>query len=408
MQAEEQQLLERVVECVGSDDFIARTAEADRTGKLSIENVRALQDLKVTGAVIDPALGEGGASVELAVRIIEALSYQDPSTAVALNMHWLGARAISRLPSFPRRDEAAAAIAAHEAMICGAISVPTEGLDSRKAGITCRDEGDTVVLNGRVGFGSMSDAAAYTILGGTMEGSPDSDPVVVMTIGRFGEEGLINHGNWSAMGLRATASNDIECRELRVAKADCLIAPFNVIQALFNAVPLVRTLQTAGGALGITGIWLGTAQAAFDFTIDYVKNRYGFLAAGTLVQGGGEYRADEAWAQSAIGNMDHWLGTSRVLLYDMIAKLPAYTDEAILARDLMRTTYHLRRMSEEVAMGAMKTCGAHAYVTARPLERIFRDLVGGVVMAWKTDQLEQTLGLGALGRPILFTGPAGS
>jgi alkylation response protein AidB-like acyl-CoA dehydrogenase len=293
-------------------------------------------------------------------------------------------------------------------LICGAISIPTGDLDSRQSGIRGRDEGDTIVLNGRVGFGSMSDAAQYTILGGSMEGGDEANPTVVMTIGRFGEAGLINHGNWSAMGLRATASNDIECRELRIAKSDCLIAPMAVIQAIFNAVPLVRTRQTAGGALGITGIWLGLAQAAFDFTIDYVKNRYGFLASGTLVGGPSDFRADEAWAQTAIGNMDHWLGTSRVLLYDMVSRLDEYTDEQVLARDLMRTTFHLRRMSEEVAMGAMKTCGAHAYVTSRPLERIFRDLVGGIVMAWKTDQVQQTLGIGALGRPILFTGPAGS
>jgi alkylation response protein AidB-like acyl-CoA dehydrogenase len=126
------------------------------------------------------------------------------------------------------------------------------------------------------------------------------------------------------------------------------------------------------------------------------------------VGGPSDFRADEAWAQTAIGNMDHWLGTGRVLLYDMISRLDDYTDEQELARDLMRTTFHLRRMSEEVAMGAMKTCGAHAYVTSRPLERIFRDLMGGVVMAWKTDQVQQTLGIGALGRSILFTGPAGS
>ncbi len=59
-------------------------------------------------------------------------------------------------------------------------------------------------------------------------------------------------------------------------------------------------------------------------------------------------------------------------------------------------------------MGAMKVCGAHGYLTAQKLERIFRDLVGGIVMAWKTDQLQQTLGVGALGRPVVFTGLAGS
>ena len=86
MQAAEQELLERVRELVDSEDYIARTAEADRTGKIAFENVRALQKLGVTGMVINPDFGEGGASVEAAVRIIEAVSYRDASTGVALNM----------------------------------------------------------------------------------------------------------------------------------------------------------------------------------------------------------------------------------------------------------------------------------------------------------------------------------
>jgi alkylation response protein AidB-like acyl-CoA dehydrogenase len=56
----------------------------------------------------------------------------------------------------------------------------------------------------------------------------------------------------------------------------------------------------------------------------------------------------------------------------------------------------------------MRVCGAHAYVRSRPLERIFRDMVGGNVMAWKTDELQHSLGLAALGREITFVGPAGT
>jgi len=65
-------------------------------------------------------------------------------------------------------------------------------------------------------------------------------------------------------------------------------------------------------------------------------------------------------------------------------------------------------MSEEVSAGAMRVCGAHAYVRNRPLERIYRDMVGGNVMAWKTDELLHSLGLSALGREITFVGPAGT
>ena len=85
-----------------------------------------------------------------------------------------------------------------------------------------------------------------------------------------------------------------------------------------------------------------------------------------------------------------------------------YPNAQEFTRDVTRTVYHMRRMSEEVAMGVMKVCGAHGYVKARPLERIVRDLIGGNVMAWKTDQLAMTLGQGALGMPITITGPAGA
>lgn len=387
---------------VDQPDYIERTAEADRLGQLSVENVRALQELGVTGMVVDPAHGEGGPGLDLIVRVTETLGYRDASTAVAMNMHWAGARALERLPAFPRRDEALDAIRRHEALVCGAFSVPTGSLDARTARLRCRPEGDDLVFSGRGGFGSMSDAATYAMVGAVVDGSAEAgEEQFAMTLGRFGEPGLINHGNWSAMGLRATGSNDIECNELRIPRADCLVAPLESMKAR-------RQTDAAVVAFGITGIWLGLCQAALDFTIDHVQHRYGYMAEGTFNPATTRFHSDEAWAQTAIGNMDHWLGTGRALLYDMIRRLDQYDDEHKLTRDLVRTLFHLRRMAEEVSMGAMKTCGAHGLVTERPLERIFRDLIGGVVMAWKTDQLQQTLGVGALGRPIRFTGPGGA
>ena len=107
--------------------------------------------------------------------------------------------------------------------------------------------------------------------------------------------------------------------------------------------------------------------------------------------------------------MEHWLETGRIILYETVRRLdtPFESNQAFL-RHLVRTVYHLRRMSEEVSAGAMKVCGAHAYVKAKPLERIYRDMVGGNVMAWKTDELLLSLGVGALGQPISFVGPAGT
>ena len=189
---------------------------------------------------------------------------------------------------------------------------------------------------------------------------------------------------------------------------------------LADAVQAVRDMQASQttaesqnrtrGALGILAIWLGLAQAAFDFTVEYVAQRHGYLAGPASPLGPTPgFRAEQAWAQYGIGNMEHWLETGRIVLYDLIRRLDEpFPTAQLFVRQLVRTVYHLRRMSEEISQGAMRVCGAHAYVRNRPLERIFRDMVGGNVMAWKTDELVMSLGQSALGLPISFVGPAGT
>ena len=120
------------------------------------------------------------------------------------------------------------------------------------------------------------------------------------------------------------------------------------------------------------------------------------------------FRSDQAWAQVGIGDMKHWLETGRIVLYDAIRKLDEpFPSPQEFTRHLLLTMYHLRRMSEEVSAGAMRVCGAHAYVRGKSLERIFRDMIGGNVMAWKTDELRMLLGQGALGMQVSFGGPVG-
>ena len=49
---------------------------------------------------------------------------------------------------------------------------------------------------------------------------------------------------------------------------------------------------------------------------------------------------------------------------------------------------------------------ADADVKGHPLECLYRDLTGGVVMAWKTVERQHSPGLAALGEEITIVGPA--
>ena len=103
------------------------------------------------------------------------------------------------------------------------------------------------------------------------------------------------------------------------------------------------------GALGICAIWLGLGQAAFDFTLDYVKLRHGYLAGagGTLGAAPG-YRSEQPWAQFGIGNMEHWLETGRIILYECVRRLETpFESPQAFTRHLVRTVYHMRRRARK-------------------------------------------------------------
>lgn len=400
------------------DRFAQRAAAYDRDGAFPRENVDELRALGLAGLSLPADMGGLGLSAEAQMRIMEAIAYGDGSTAVALNMHRIGADLVALLPPFPRRNAVLHDLTTNGALLCAPGSIPIGELDNRGTGFTAVEDGGSLVIGGRAGFASMSEGAAYVFLvasidrGHNPDGQPN-EPDYAFTLPRTDAPGLTVLHNWDGMGLRATASHDIECEGLVVPKSDALVLPLAMLRMIFEAVQSqggTLSQRRSLGTLGILAIWLGLSQAAFDFTVEYVRQRHGYLAGTSSLLGAPPgYRAEQPWAQAALGNMEHWLETGRTLLYDTVARLETpFPTTQDFTRLLVRTVYHLRRMTEEVGMGAMKVCGAHAYVRGRPLERIFRDLMGGVVMAWKTDELAQTLGRGALGMPVTIVGPAGS
>lgn len=398
--------------------FAERAAAYDREGRFPRDNVDELKGLGIAGMSLPRETGGLGLGPEAQMRIMEEIAYGDGSTAVALNMHRIGVDLTALLPPFPFRNAVLDDVAKNGALLCAPGSIPTGELDNRRSGYRATDQGANLVVSGRAGFASMSEGASYVFLvaavdkGNDAEGRP-VEPDFAFSLPRIDAPGLKLLCNWDAMGLRGTASHDIACEGLVIPKTEALVLPLAMLRAIFEAA------QAAGGAagqrralgtLGILAIWLGLSQAAFDFTVEYVGQRHGYLAGAASALGTPPgYRSEQPWAQSAIGNMEHWLETGRTVFYDTVRRVDeTFPSPQAFTRQLVRTVYHLRRMTEAVGMGAMKVCGAHAYVRGRPLERIFRDLMGGVVMAWKTDELVQTLGRGALGMPITIVGPAGS
>lgn len=400
------QLIEQVRE-LARGPFRERAVEADREGILPIDNFNELAELGVSGLLISEAMGGLDADGETYVRVVEEIAYGDASTAVALNMHVLVTGIAGALPPFPHRDRMLKACA-DGAWCCAPGSIPSRELDNTSTGFAATEDGADLVISGRAGFASGADAASFAMVGALIE--REAEPDLVIALPEFHQEAITNRANWDGMGLRSTASHDVVIENLRVPRADCFVVPMSLLRMGEQMIPQLQWQRRALPGLGICAIWLGNAQAMFDETIDYLQQRRGYLASANSPLGGvNELRSQQAWAQMALGEMDSWLASGRTMLYHAVREVDrAYSDRQSFIRMQVRTTHHLRRMAEEVAQISIKTTGAHAFVKGHPLERLYRDLTGGIVMAWKTDELQHSLGLAALGEEISIVGPAGT
>jgi alkylation response protein AidB-like acyl-CoA dehydrogenase len=396
-----EQLAEELLERVAAlrPAMAERVVDQDREGRYPFETMALLADLGLAGLSIPTELGGMGLGVEAQLRITEEIARADGSAALAYSMHRTAGDILAVLPPFPGRQRILDEVCKEGAMLCSVASIPTGDVDSRRSGLLAKDDGDHWLVSGRSGFATNSEGSRYIGLFCGLEDVPG----VLVAWAPMDAPGFTNLGNWAAMGMRSSSSHDVLLDNVRIPKDETWFVEPD------EAIMIRDDNPDRLGQFGILGVWLGLAQAAYDFTLSYTADRFG-LMAGAAFSGLGldKQRNEESWAQIAIGRMDHAMWVGRETLYAFARKVDSgthpFTDVDAIRRERVRLTYQVRLTAEQVALDALKVCGAHAYVQSRPLERIFRDALAGIVMKEKNDQLVQLLGQITVGQHAASTG----
>jgi len=170
---------------------------------------------------------------------------------------------------------------------------------------------------------------------------------------------------WDSLGMRATGSHDVEFRDVHLPP-EALVEPFGP----------GRTCQVnAGGGAGwgliIPSIYLGIAQAARDFILDYALTRKVSTLPGTI--------AEVPRIRALLGEIDHDLLAARSLLYTLAERWdgePEQRDRLVplLGAGKMIATNHAIRIVDR----AMRIAGIAGLSRSLPLERFYRDVRAGL------------------------------
>lgn len=399
---------------VASEDFFGRAAANDRESSYPHANIEALKAIGVPSMHVSARYGGADHTVATQAKVIESIAYGDPSTAACVNMHWVVADIIAKHAG---DNEHMAKLlrdcAENQAMFAGGASIPADEIDAAKVGARFRRVDGGWRGTGRVGFATNSAGASYV---GTVAVvvDDDSNPIgrtLLILKPPVNTPGIDVKDDWSAMGLRATATNTIEI-------SDAFVDERYAFEVNLDDLKPGLTDRDSSGSSGYTvrsgrsqiskgGMWLGHARRMLDFMEEFLHKRKG--TTGVNVEGASMVsRAEIPWAQATFGRLRHWVETGDLVLYGTIERIANESmGDVERADQMLLAMYHMRRMCEEVTRESFRLAGAHGIVTARPYERMYRDMMGYIATAYKAPEMEEHIGRAGLGQVFALNASGG-
>ncbi|MHA1571742.1 MAG: acyl-CoA dehydrogenase, partial [Alphaproteobacteria bacterium] len=192
-------------------------------------------------------------------------------------------------------------------------------------------------------------------------------------------EGVKVVGDWDPLGMRATVSRTLLLEDVLVDD-DAQLMPRGVYyQAATRWPHMFMTL---------TPTYMGQAQAAYDFTIRYLR---GEMPGTPPVK-----RRMFPTKQIAVAQMRIMLEQTKALWFQAISEARADPSKDQMLR-AYAAQYTVMENANEIAQLAIRTCGGQAMLKSLALERIYRDTrCGSLMLPWTAEICLDRIGRQAL------------
>ncbi|MBS7788826.1 acyl-CoA/acyl-ACP dehydrogenase [Roseococcus sp. SDR] len=191
--------------------------------------------------------------------------------------------------------------------------------------------------------------------------------------------GVTVEGEWDPLGMRGTVSRNLIFKDVFVPESAALMPPGLYFQAASRWPHMFMTL---------TPTYMGLAQAAYDFTMRYLRGEQ----PGTPPVKRRMYPTK----QIAVAEMRIMLEQTKALWFQAISEAgPDPSKEQMLRALAAQNT--VMENANALAAKAVRTCGGQAMLKSLPLERIYRDSrCGSLMLPWTAELCVDRIGREAL------------
>jgi alkylation response protein AidB-like acyl-CoA dehydrogenase len=379
----------------GARVLAPRAAQHDRDATFPIENFRDMHKDGLLAICVPREEGGTGAGFRAYCLAAAELGRYCGATALSWNMHvcstlWTGSLADDLDMTAAERAEHNARRRLHYGRIVrdGAIySQPfSEGGAAAAGVIAFGTEAKPVeggfIVNGKKIFASLSGAADYygVLCTERGEGEAASRRNTVYLAISAKAPGVSVVGDWDPLGMRGTVSRTLLLKDVFVPEAEMLMPRGVYFRAATSWPHMFLTLSPT---------YMGLAQAAYDFTVAYLR---GELPGTPPVK-----RRMFPTKQIAVAEMRTMLEQTKALWFQSISEACANPGKERVLR-AYAAQFTVMENANALSAKAIRTCGGQAMLRSLALERIYRDSrCGSLMLPWTAE-----ICLDRLGRETLY------
>lgn len=383
---------------LGQEKFAARAAHYDREATFPTENYKDMADAGMLGICVPTEYGGSGADLKTYMLTSAEIGRYCGATALTFNMHvssclWtsfltdtLDMEPATRAQHNQMRELHYDRIVNHGKIYAQPFSEGGAAAAGFKAfGTTALKVDGGWRINGKKIFASLSGHADYygALCTALMTADEKHSRRNTMYIAVPADaEGVTVTGEWDPLGMRGTVS--------RTLIFDNVFVP-DEAQLMPHGVYPTAAARWPHMFMTLTPSYMGIAQAAYDFTVSYLR---GEIPGMPPVK-----RRMFPTKQLAVAQMRVMLEQTKSIWFQSISEAkPNPSRDSIMRAWAAQHT--VMENANEISQLAIRTCGGQSMLKSLPLERLYRDSrCGSLMLPWTAELCMDMLGKGALYQP---------
>jgi alkylation response protein AidB-like acyl-CoA dehydrogenase len=366
-------------ERLARDRLAPRASRYDDQAANPVESWRDLWREGLLAGTIPVADGGLGLDMATYIAVVRALARGCASTAMTVHMHSTVMRFIDALGSAGQRRRFFDEVVRHGKLFGSWGSEPAVSLSRTLLMETLiRHDGAGYVIDGVKHFCTMALGASHYMVWCALDGGTDMAKSLQLALVPADASGIVTDGKWDTLGMRATFSPSVSFAGVRVPEDGMLGDPGAALR-----VGIIESF-----ALGYAAVYLGIAESALAFAMDYAKKR--------IVKPENTAVAMDPTLQRHVGELVAHLDGAGLVLADSAARWDGVgpVERGPLAN---RAKYLAGEVGLQVTSKVIQIVGGRGAYRDYPAERAFRDLRTCTLMPPTVDRMLEALGKSALG-----------